>query len=91
MVFDTKTYWLTDRQSQCDFDVDYQWVERESLQAGSQLRVAVTEVEDSSGIQGKGNARRWKPLPSSAVKTVTQNTSMCVIVIYIVTSYLRVQ
>jgi hypothetical protein len=23
MGFDTKTYWLTDRQSQCDFDFDY--------------------------------------------------------------------
>jgi hypothetical protein len=22
MGFDTKTYWLTDRQSQCDFDFD---------------------------------------------------------------------
>jgi hypothetical protein len=23
MGFDTKTYWLTDRQSQCDFDFDF--------------------------------------------------------------------
>jgi hypothetical protein len=23
MVLDTKTYWLTDRQSQCDFDFDF--------------------------------------------------------------------
>jgi hypothetical protein len=23
MGFDTKTYWLTDRQSQCDFDIDF--------------------------------------------------------------------
>jgi hypothetical protein len=23
MGLDTKTYWLTDRQSQCDFDFDY--------------------------------------------------------------------
>jgi hypothetical protein len=23
MVFDTKTFWLTDRQSQCDFDFDF--------------------------------------------------------------------
>jgi hypothetical protein len=25
MGLDTKTYWLTDRQSQCDFDFDFDW------------------------------------------------------------------
>jgi hypothetical protein len=25
MGLDTKIYWLTDRQSQCDFDFDYDW------------------------------------------------------------------
>jgi hypothetical protein len=24
MELDTKTYWLTDRQSQCDFDFDFE-------------------------------------------------------------------
>jgi hypothetical protein len=24
MGLDTKTYWLTDRQSQCDFDFDFE-------------------------------------------------------------------
>jgi hypothetical protein len=62
--------------------------ERESLQADSQLRVPdvrseqlVAEAGYSSGTQRKGNVRRWKPLPSSAVKTVTENTSLCAIVI----------
>jgi hypothetical protein len=55
--------------------------ERESLQAESQFRVAETEGGDSSGTQRKGNVHRWKPLPSSAVKTVTDNTSLCVILI----------
>jgi hypothetical protein len=25
MGLDTKTYWLTDRQSQCDFDFDFEY------------------------------------------------------------------
>jgi hypothetical protein len=54
---------------------------RESLQANSQLRVAVAEARGSSGNQRKRNVRLWKPLPSSAVKTVTDNTSLCMIVI----------
>jgi hypothetical protein len=60
-------------------------VERES--AGSQLRSCccenlVAETWDSSGTQRKRNVRRWKPLPSSALKTVTENTSLCVILIF---------
>jgi hypothetical protein len=54
---------------------------RGSLQADRQLRVAVAGAGDSSGTQRKGNVRRWKPLPSNAVKTVTEITSLCVIVI----------
>jgi hypothetical protein len=61
---------------------------REGLQVHSQLRVAVVrseklvaEARDSSGTQRKGNVHRWKPLPSSAVKTVTENTILCMIVI----------
>jgi hypothetical protein len=26
MGLDTKTHWLTDRQSQCDFDFDFEWL-----------------------------------------------------------------
>jgi hypothetical protein len=58
-------------------------------QAGRQLRVAVlrseklvAEARDSSGTQRKGNACRWKPLPSNTVKTMTEKTSLCVIVIF---------
>jgi hypothetical protein len=61
-------------------------VERESV--GRQLRVVVVRSEkmvaeagDISGTQRKGDIHRWKPLPSSAVKTVTENTSLCVLVI----------
>jgi hypothetical protein len=32
MGLDTKTYWLTDRQSQCDFDFDYETVQRRQLE-----------------------------------------------------------
>jgi hypothetical protein len=53
--------------------------ERERESAGRQT-VAVAEAGDSSGTQRKGNARLWKLLPSSAVKTVTEKTSLCVIV-----------
>jgi hypothetical protein len=41
----------------------------------------VAGAGDSSGTQRKGNVRRWKSLQSSAVETVTENTSLCVIVI----------
>jgi hypothetical protein len=47
-------------------------VSQESLQAGSQLKVAVVrseklvaEAEASPGTQRKGNVRLWKPLPSN--------------------------
>jgi hypothetical protein len=36
--------------------------------------------EGGWGTQRKENTRRWKPLPSNAVKTVTENTSLCAIV-----------
>jgi hypothetical protein len=51
------------------------------------LRVAVVKSEklvaeagDSTGTQRKGNVRFWKPLPSNAVKTVTEKARLCVIV-----------
>jgi hypothetical protein len=50
---------------------------RVSVQADSQLTAAVAEVGDSSGTQRKGNFHHWKPLPSNAVKTVIENTSLC--------------
>jgi hypothetical protein len=60
----------------------------ECLQAGRQLRVAVVRCEklvaeagDSLGTQRKGNIHSWMPLPSSTVNTVTENRSLCVIVI----------
>jgi hypothetical protein len=37
-------------------------------------------------VQKQRNVHCWKPLPSSAVKTVTENTSLCVIVVCLVTS-----
>jgi hypothetical protein len=47
--------------------------ERES--AGRQsVEKLVVEAGDSSGTQRKGNVLLWKPLPSSAVKIVTENT-----------------
>jgi hypothetical protein len=46
--------------------------------AGSQLSVAEPKAAGSSGTQRKGNVCRWKPLPNSVVKTVIENTSMCV-------------
>jgi hypothetical protein len=57
------------------------------LQSVSKLRVTVvrgeklvTEIGNSSGTQRKGNVCRWKPLPSRAVRNVTENTSLCVTV-----------
>jgi hypothetical protein len=54
---------------------------RESLQAVSQLRVAVAEVEDSSGTSRKRNVCCWQPLPNNAMKTMIGNTGLCVTVI----------
>jgi hypothetical protein len=56
-------------------DIQLRW------SAGSELRAAVAEVRDSSGTHRKGNVHCWKPLPSSSVKTVTENTSLCVTMI----------
>jgi hypothetical protein len=52
--------------------------------AGRQLRSEklVAEAGGSLGTQRKGNVCCWKLLPSSAVKTVTEDTSRSVIVIY---------
>jgi hypothetical protein len=83
---DTKTDWLTDRQSWHNFDVDWMSsaVSQEIVcrQAGSQLRNGklVAEARDSSGTKRKGGVHCWKPLPSSTVKTATENTSLCVTV-----------
>jgi hypothetical protein len=61
---------------------------RDSLQADSRLRVAVVRIEkflaevgDRSGTQSKRNVHHWKTLPSTALKTVTENTRQCVTVI----------
>jgi hypothetical protein len=40
----------------------------------------VAEPGDSSGIQGKGNVRRWKPLPNNGSEDVIVNTNACVTV-----------
>jgi hypothetical protein len=51
MWLDTKTYWLTDRQSQCDFDFDFATEER-SMVVGS--------GEPSSNPQPAGIwVRKW--------------------------------
>jgi hypothetical protein len=42
----------------------------------------VAKAGDISGTQRKGNVRRWKPLPSSSAKTMTEKAILCVIVIY---------
>jgi hypothetical protein len=46
-----------------------------------ELQKLVAEAGDTSGTQGKGSVRRWKPLLSKVMKTVIDNTSLCVIVI----------
>jgi hypothetical protein len=53
-----------------------------SESAGSQLRVAQTEARKSLGTLRNGSIHHWKPLPSSAMKIMSENTSLCMIVIY---------
>lgn len=45
------------------------------------LQVLLADAGNSSGIQRKGNVRHWKPLSGNAMKTVTKNTSLCMIII----------
>jgi glycerophosphoryl diester phosphodiesterase len=52
-------------------------------QSVSKLRVAVVRSEklvaeagDSLGTQRRRNAHHWKPLPSSTMKTFTENISL---------------
>jgi hypothetical protein len=59
-------------ESESNGTIDRQTVSREKL---------VAEVWDSSGTKRKRNVSLWKPLPSSTVKTMTETTSLCVIVI----------
>jgi hypothetical protein len=47
MVLDTKTYWLTDRQSQCDFDFDFHFGSlgrRTRVEAGSNTSTVTLRV-----------------------------------------------
>jgi hypothetical protein len=44
------------------------------------LQKLVAEAGDSSGTQRKGSVRRLKPLSSSTIKSATENTSLCMIV-----------
>jgi hypothetical protein len=65
---DTKTDRLTDRQSQCDFDLTFScneldnWLD--SVVVSCYCEKLVAEVGNSAGTQRKGNVRRWKPLRS---------------------------
>jgi hypothetical protein len=46
-----------------------------------ELQKLEAEASDSSETRRKGNVCRWKPLPSSTVKTLTEKTTLYVIVI----------
>jgi hypothetical protein len=50
MGLDTKTYWLTDRQSQCDFDFNLTWVYLVVRQSPASKEVN-TEVEGSTVLE----------------------------------------
>jgi hypothetical protein len=58
----------------------YEGVERVSAGRES-VEKLVAEAGYSSETQKKCDVRRWKPLLGSAVKTVTENVTLCVIVI----------
>jgi hypothetical protein len=67
---EANTNWsAVNRPSYCNSDFDWE------------LQKLVAEARHSSGTHRKGNVRRWKPLLSSAVETVTKNTSLRVLVI----------
>jgi hypothetical protein len=48
--FDTKTYWLSDRQSQCDFDFDLNWEFNSVVQLWS-VNQSTTEDEESPSLR----------------------------------------
>jgi hypothetical protein len=76
---DTKTYWLTDCQSQCDFDFDL--ITGESWDGSWKSRKLVSDGCQSMRTWARAQriVNCWKTLPSSAVKTVTEKTCRCVI------------
>jgi hypothetical protein len=57
MVLDIKTYWLTDRQSQCDFDFDFAMDIRLENGIGSSEAV---EVQNSSRKRIGSSLRNWQ-------------------------------
>jgi hypothetical protein len=49
MGLDTKTYWLTDRQSQCDFDFDFDLTESYRLVAEEERPKSISRREPYMG------------------------------------------
>jgi hypothetical protein len=45
MGLDTKTYWLSDRQSQCDFDFDFDFDP-----VSCQLKVSLRKKDEEVGV-----------------------------------------
>jgi hypothetical protein len=58
---DTKTYWLTDRQSQCDFDVELSEVQLSCETVASRQCVS-TEAEEPSLLETLSRKRLVKTL-----------------------------
>jgi hypothetical protein len=53
---------------------------REGLCNQMRIEKLVAEAMSISRTRKKGNVRCWKPLPSNAVNTMTENIILCVIV-----------
>jgi hypothetical protein len=54
MGLDTKTYWLTDRQPQCNFDFDF------VVQSSYELRVAVAEEAREQAVSSRSTEEYTK-------------------------------
>jgi hypothetical protein len=55
MGLDTKTYWLTDRQSQCDFDFD---LSQEQLAVSTRREQSAQETQVKFSQRGSWEQRR---------------------------------
>jgi hypothetical protein len=51
MGLDTKTDWLTDRQSQCDFDFDFDFDKQFSLMLAERIETRSSEQNKSSASE----------------------------------------
>jgi hypothetical protein len=60
MGLDTKTYWLTDRQSQCDFDFDFDLFESDQDSDSDSFELVVENLIEFKRWQSQVIEKKWQ-------------------------------